>query len=90
MTRRTALVALAFTLGLVGGVALARTDGRFTDVPAGHYTEEAIAWAVAEGITSGCTTAEFCPDEPPTRAQAVTFLHRALVGDAPAPVTSRY
>ena len=59
----------------VGGIAYGQT-GRFDDVPEGHYAEEAISWAVENGITSGVSPTEFGPDETLTRAQMVTFLHR--------------
>lgn len=49
----------------------------FTDVPHGTYYEDAVDWAVANGITSGTSGMEFSPDETCTRAQAVTFLWRA-------------
>ena len=50
----------------------------FSDVASNAYYYDAVAWAAAKGITTGTgdgTT--FSPDEPCTRAQAVTFLHRA-------------
>ena len=49
----------------------------FTDVPAGAYYEEAVGWAVKEGITKGTSDSTFTPDGVCTRAQAVTFLWRA-------------
>ena len=49
----------------------------FTDVAPGAYYEKAVAWAVANGITNGTGDGKFSPNDPCTRAQAVTFLHRA-------------
>ena len=49
----------------------------FTDVPTGAYYEEAVGWAVKEGITKGTSDSTFTPDGVCTRAQAVTFLWRA-------------
>lgn len=49
----------------------------FTDIPSGHYCEEPVVWAVAQGITAGTSATTFSPDAPCTRAQAVTFLWRA-------------
>ena len=49
----------------------------FTDVPDGTWYSEAVAWAVAEGITNGTDATHFTPDAPCTRAQTVTFLWRA-------------
>lgn len=49
-----------------------------TDVVSGSYYEKAVAWAIENGITTGTTTSTFSPDVTCTRAQAVTFLARAL------------
>ena len=49
----------------------------FTDVPTGAYYEEAVGWAVKEGITKGTSDSTFTPDGVCTRAQAVTVLWRA-------------
>jgi uncharacterized protein YkwD len=48
----------------------------FADVPPGAPYSAAVAWAVAEGVTTGTSSATFLPDDPVTRAQAVTFLWR--------------
>ena len=55
----------------------------FTDVPRGAYYEDAVLWAVSEGITSGMTASTFSPNAACTRAQAVTFLWRAAGCPAP-------
>ena len=52
-------------------------ENPFVDVDADDYYYEAVLWAVANGITSGADEAHFGPDEPCTRGQIVTFLHRA-------------
>ena len=49
-----------------------------SDVVSGSYYEKAVAWAIENGITTGTTTSTFSPDATCTRAQAVTFLARAL------------
>ena len=49
----------------------------FTDVVKGSYYEKAVSWALANGITSGTSATTFSPDADCTRAQIVTFLHRA-------------
>ena len=49
-----------------------------TDVVSGSYYEKAVAWAIENGITTGTTTSTFSPDATCTRAQALTFLARAL------------
>ena len=53
-----------------------------TDVVSGGYYEKAVAWAIENGITTGTTTTTFSPDVTCTRAQAVTFLARALKAKA--------
>ena len=55
----------------------------FVDVPEDAYYADAVDWAVRNGVTNGVADDVFAPDSSCTRAQAVTFLWRA-VG---APVT---
>ena len=51
----------------------------FADVPAGQYYTDAVAWAVANSITSGTGNGTtFSPDDSCTRSQIVTFLYRQL------------
>ena len=54
----------------------------FTDVPANAYYAKAVAWALENGITKGTSATTFSPDDPCTRAQAVTLLARALSAKA--------
>ena len=58
------------------------TAAGMTDVVSGSYYEKAVAWAIENGITTGTTTSTFSPDATCTRAQAVTFLARALKAKA--------
>ena len=53
------------------------TDHPFTDVPSGKWYEQSVLWALENGITDGLTDTTFGPDKGCTRAQVVTFLHRA-------------
>lgn len=55
----------------------AKPTNPFTDVPSGSYYEDAVIWAVSEGITSGTTATTFSPNASCTRGQMVTFLWRA-------------
>ena len=57
--------------------------GVFVDVATGSYYEDAVDWAVENGITQGTDDAHFSPDGICTRAQAVTFLWRAAGSPAP-------
>ena len=50
----------------------------FGDVAADAYYAKAVAWAVENGVTTGTGGGRFSPDDPCTRAQAVTFLARAV------------
>ena len=54
----------------------------FTDISSGSYYAKAVAWAVENGITEGTGNGQFSPDKVCTRAQAVTFLFRALSAKA--------
>ena len=53
-----------------------------TDVAEDVYYAEAVRWALSEGITTGTGKSSFSPDATCTRAQAVTFLARALNANA--------
>ena len=55
----------------------AAAGSSFADVPADAYFANAVAWAVANGITNGTSSTTFSPDAVVTRAQAVAFLYRA-------------
>lgn len=48
----------------------------FADVAAGAPYAQAVAWAVAQGITTGVTETSFAPDAVCSRGQIVTFLYR--------------
>ena len=52
----------------------------FSDVPADSYFADAVAWAQANGVTTGTSENTFSPDNDCTRAQIVTFLYRANQG----------
>ena len=53
-----------------------------SDVAEDVYYAEAVRWALSEGITTGAGEGSFSPDATCTRAQAVTFLARALNANA--------
>ena len=67
-------------------IAKKKPGVNFTDVKKSDYYYDAVAWAVEEGVTTGTSKTTFGPNEPCTRAQAVTFLWRAA--GCPAPKTS--
>ena len=55
----------------------ARGSDTFDDVPAGHWADASIGWAVAHGITTGVSATRFGVGQTLTREQMVTFLYRA-------------
>ena len=50
---------------------------QFTDVAAGEYYADAVAWAVANEVTNGVSDNAFAPNNNCVRGQTVTFLYRA-------------
>lgn len=60
------------------GSPAASYDGKFGDVPANADYAQAVAWALANGVTSGTSETAFSPASTCTRGQIVTFLYRGL------------
>lgn len=56
----------------------------FSDVPNGAYYQQAVAWAVDKGITTGTGKNFFSPNTNCTRGQIVTFFWRAAGKPEPA------
>jgi len=56
----------------------------FADVSENAWYRSAVLWAVNKGITNGTAAAAFSPAAICTRAQAVTFLWRAMGSPEPA------
>ena len=50
----------------------------FVDVYANDYFVKAVLWAKERGVTSGTTATTFSPFNACTRAQAMTFLYKAM------------
>lgn len=59
----------------------------FTDVSDDSYYYAATVWAVNNGVTHGKTDTLFAPNDTCTRAQAVTFLWRAMGSPEPTATT---
>jgi hypothetical protein len=57
----------------------------FADVPQDAFAADWIEELAAEGVTSGCGGANYCPDDPVTRAQMAVFLLKTDLGAAYAP-----
>ena len=60
--------------------ATTEPNNTFTDVHPQSYYAAAVTWMNTHKITTGCDTntnnPKFCPNQPATRAQVATFLHR--------------
>ncbi|MBQ2829687.1 MAG: S-layer homology domain-containing protein, partial [Oscillospiraceae bacterium] len=65
-----------FLFRMVG--ASAAGGASFGDVDAGAYYADAVAWAAANGITTGTGDGNFSPNANCTRGQMVTFLFRCF------------
>ena len=50
----------------------------FADVLDGTYYENAVGWAVQNGIVNGVSETEFAPDNTITREQMATIIHRYM------------
>ena len=72
----TRVQAVAFLWRAAGCPEPASEENPFTDVGDNNRFKDAILWAFHAGITSGKTATTFCPDDPCTRVQIVTFLYR--------------
>ena len=67
---------VTFLWRYAGSPAPTSTVNPFSDVSEHAYYHDAVLWAVENGITNGTDATSFSPDEPASRAQAVTFLYR--------------
>ena len=65
-------------------------DAPFTDVVPGTYYYKPVQWAAVYEITKGTSATTFSPEQPCTRAQAVTFLWRAAGSPEPDAEQSRF
>jgi hypothetical protein len=52
------------------------TPHSFSDVSDSGWRSEAVTWMQRSGITTGCSSTDFCPDDGMTREQQITFLWR--------------
>ena len=72
-TTRAQLVTILYRLE--GEPEVSGTSG-FTDVEAGTWYTDAVAWAAANGIVNGVSETEFAPGKNITREQLATILFR--------------
>ena len=59
--------------------APAAAASSFTDVPAGQWYTDAVAWAAANGIVNGTSATTFAPNDPVIREQFAAILYRYAV-----------
>lgn len=76
---RSIVISVVALLLIVPGVALGTHV--FDDVGDSDTHAGSIEWLAGTGVTAGCTTTDYCPDDPVTRAQMATFMYR-LSGNA--------
>jgi hypothetical protein len=69
---------VTFLYRFAGEPAVSSQSSAFTDVSSGKFYTNAVAWAVAQGITDGTSSTTFSPTKTCTRSEVVTFLYRAL------------
>lgn len=69
---------VTFLWRTVGSPMLHNTNNPFRDVKSGSFYYNAVLWAHENGITSGTSSRAFSPDQSCSRAEAATFLWRAL------------
>lgn len=71
------LFALEAEYGPESPIPTAPEMPNFTDVVPGAYYEEAVNWALVNGVTTGRTSTSFAPDDSCKRSEVVTFLWRS-------------
>ncbi len=59
--------------------------GRFDDARPGDFAFRFIEALARAGITGGCSTTDYCPGNPVTRAQMAVFLERGMNGSGFVP-----
>jgi hypothetical protein len=78
-----ALMAVGLVLGLA---AAGLASHQFSDVPTSAIYHGAVEWIANRGITTGCATGLYCPDDAVTRAQMALFMWRLGARLTPADV----
>ncbi len=67
---------VATVLYRMAGSPAVTSTSPFTDVPAGKWYSNAVAWAAANGVVKGTSATTFDPDADVTREQMTTMLVR--------------
>lgn len=77
-----AAVVLVCIAAIVPARALAQT---FNDAPPNHWAFPFVETLASIGITGGCASDKYCPDDPVTRGQMAVFLERGMRGSSFVP-----
>jgi len=75
---RADFVTMLYRAYLNNGGRKVVADSKFSDVATDKYYAAAVTWAANNGITNGTSATTFAPNKKVTRAEAVTFLYRAV------------
>ena len=67
-----------------------RGSSPFSDVPAGVWVAEAVAWMAEAGLTTGTVAGRFSPGQFVTRGEAVTFLWRLAGSPHPSSLATSF
>jgi hypothetical protein len=77
--RRIVTILIVSIALLMLGATMVVASHNFSDVPTSAFYHSAVDWGVDRGITSGCGSGRFCPNDPLTRGQGMTLM-RNLAG----------
>ncbi len=69
---------VTFLWKALGSPEPSSTDNPFTDVKTTDYFYKPVLWAKEKSVTSGTSAISFSPGKSCTRAQAMTFLYKAV------------
>lgn len=78
LTREQALVVLTSLMGQMDAAKATEAEPGFADVPATHWAAKFVAYAKAQGWTSGVSETEFGLGKEVTTKEALSFMMRAL------------
>ena len=90
MMKKHILTAMVVCLLAMALPVSALASSTFADVPASAYYQDAVSWAVEQGITTGTSATTFSPESTCTRAQILTFLWRAAGSPQPRELSGEF
>ena len=88
--RKTAAIMLAAALAICVGATCGFWPGGSSDVPASAWYNDAVGWAVEEGVAEGTGDGIFSPDAGCIRAQIVTFIWRMAGSPEPSETSDAF